>query len=161
MANIFSDFAALQNTAGGPSGNFSTAPNENAYGGNLKFVSVTKTAIMATADPLYLIRLPKGARLIPQLCSVDYEDPGDAMVCSIGDFTCAATPVVIDVDRYATALDLGNAAGRKFFSEAGTKGVAFLTPFTLTVESWIVVTWTTATVAISGKQTWNLAYTLG
>lgn len=161
MANIFSDFATLQNTAGGASGNFSTAPNEKAYGGTVQHIDVTKTATFATADPLYLVRLPKGARLLPQLCSVDYEDPGDALTGKIGDFTVAATPVAIDDDRYGAALALGNAAGRKEFSEAGTKGDAFLNPFTLTQESWIVVTWTTATNAVSAKQTWHLAYTLG
>jgi len=149
MATIYSDFASLQNDA---TSDISKAPNLRSYGGNVHHIDVTKTAVMATADPLYLVKLPKGARLLPHLCSVDYEDPGDALTGKIGD--------ELDDDRYGAALALGNAAGRKEFSEAGTKGDAFLNPFTLTASSWIKVTWTTATVAVSGKQTWHLAYTL-
>lgn len=158
MANVFSDFGTLQLAA---VSDISQAPNLKSYGGNLKFVQVRKTGYTAaTADPLYLVRLPKGARLIPQLCSVDYGDPGDALTGSIGYFTDAETPVVVDVDAFGTALALGSAAGRKFFSEAGTIGVDFLTPASFTQDVWIVVTWTTATVAVSHTQTWNLAYEL-
>jgi hypothetical protein len=158
MANVFSDFGTLQLAA---VSDISQAPNLKSYGGNLKFVQVRKTSYTAaTADPLYLVRLPKGARLIPQLCSVDYGDPGDALTGSIGYFTDAETPVVVDVDAFGTALALGSAAGRKFFSEAGTIGVDFLTPVSFAADVWIVVTWTTATVAVSHTQTWNLAYEL-
>jgi hypothetical protein len=158
MANVFSDFGTLQLAA---VSDISQAPNLKSYGGNLKFVQVRKTSYTAaTADPLYLVRLPKGARLIPQLCSVDYGDPGDALTGSIGYFTDVETPVVVDVDAFGTALALGSAAGRKFFSEAGTIGIDFLTPVSFTQDVWIVVTWTTATVAVSHTQTWNLAYEL-
>jgi len=158
MANVFSDFGTLQLAA---VTDMSQAPNLKSYGGNLKFVQVRKTGYTAaTADPLYLIRLPKGARLIPQLCSVDYGDPGDALTGSIGYFTDAETPVVVDNNAFGTALALGSAAGRKFFSEAGTIGINFLTPASFTQDVWIVVTWTTATVPVSHTQTWNLAYEL-
>lgn len=158
MANVFSDFGTLQLAA---VTDISQAPNLKSYGGNLKFIQVRKTAYTAaTADPLYLLRLPKGARLIPQLCSVDYGDPGDALTGSIGYFSDAETPVVVDVDAFGTALALGSAAGRKFFSEAGTIGVDFLTPVSFTADVWVVVTWTTATVPVSHTQTWNLAYEL-
>lgn len=158
MANVFSDLATAQLAA---VSDMSQAPNLKSYGGNLKFVQVRKTGYTAaTADPLYLIRLPKGARLIPQLCSVDYGDPGDACTGSIGYFTDATTPVVVDVDAFGTALALGSAAGRKAFSEAGTIGVDFLTPVSFTEDVWVVVTWTTVTSGVSHTQTWNLAYTL-
>jgi hypothetical protein len=91
---------------------------------------------------------------------VDYGDPGAACTGSIGYFTTADTPVVVDVDAFGTDLALGSAAGRKFFSEA-TIGVDFLNPVTFTTDVWIVVTWTTVTTAVSHQQTWNLAYTLG
>ena len=67
---------------------------------------------------------------------------------------------MIDVDAYGTALDLGSAAGRKLFSEAGTKGVDFLTPSSFTADTWIVATFTTVTTGVSHTETWNLAYTL-
>jgi hypothetical protein len=158
MANVFSNLATAQNTA---VTNGADRPSLPTYGGTLHFAQVQKTAYTAaTADPLYLMRLPKGARLIPQLCSVDYGDPGDACTGSIGYFTTAETPVVVDVDAFGTALALGSAAGRKEFSEAGTKGVDFLTPVTFTTDVWIVVTWTTVTSGVSHAQNWNLAYTL-
>lgn len=158
MANVFSDFATSQLAA---VSDMSQAPNLKQYGGNLHFVQVRKTSYTAdTAVPLYLIRLPKGSRLIPQHCSVDYGDPGDACTGSIGYFTDAETPVVVDVDAFGTALALGNAAGRKFFSEAGTIGVDFLTPVSFDQDVWIVVTWTTVTSGVSHTETWNLAYTL-
>ena len=158
MANVYTDLATAQNSG---LTNGANRPSLPSYGGKVQHLDVTKTFIPATADPLYLALLPKGARLLPNLCSVDYEDPGAACVCSIGYFTNDATPVVTDVDYFATALDLGSAAGRKEFAEAGTKGAAFITPVTFTEDSWVVVTFTTTTTAISGAQTWHIAYTLG
>jgi hypothetical protein len=66
----------------------------------------------------------------------------------------------IDDDVYGAGLALGNAAGRKAFTEAGTVGAGILTPAALTQDAWIVVTWTTATSAASHTQVWTLAYTL-
>jgi hypothetical protein len=128
----------------------------------LKVVQVTKSAYTAaTADPLYLIRLPKGARIIPQLCSVDYGDPGDALTGKIGLFTDASTPVAIDDDCFGASLALGNAAGRKGFMEAGTVGAYILAPVNQDQDSWLVVTWTTATAAVSHTQVWTIVYDLG
>lgn len=159
MSNVFTDFATLQNAA---RTDMSQGPNLRQAGGNLHFLNVTKTAYTAaTADPLYIARLPKGAILVPSLCSVDYGDPGDALTGNIGYFTAQVdTPVVVDVDAFGTALALGGAAGRKNFTEAGTAGVALLTPIQFTTDVWIVATWTTATTAVSHTQTWHLAYTL-
>lgn len=159
MANVFTDLGTAQLAGLTNGGNRPSLPS---YGGKVYHLDVTKTAYTAaTADPLYLALLPKGARLLPDLCSVDYGDPGDACTGSIGYFTNDATPVVTDVDYFGTALALGNAAGRKTFSEAGTKGDAFLTPVTFTEDSWVVVTWTTVTSGASHTQCWHLTYTLG
>jgi hypothetical protein len=84
---------------------------------------------------------------------VDHADPGDAFTCKVGD--------AVDDDRYGAALALGNAAGRKALSEAGTKGDAFTTPYALANEGWITVTPTTVTSAAEHVQCWHLAYTLG
>ena len=156
MANVFTDFATLQGTA---VNDISTAPNLKAYGGELKVLQVSKTAYTAaTADPLYLIRLPKGAKLIPSLCSVDYGTPGSACTGKVGHIYDDGTG---DDDAYGSALALGNAAGRKLLSEAGTKGVAFTDPVTFADDAWIYVTWTTVTSGASHTQTWHIAYTLG
>jgi hypothetical protein len=159
MANVFSDFGTLQLAA---VSDMSQAPNARSYGGNLKVLQVSRTAYTAaTADPLFLVRLPKGARLIPQLCSVDYGDPGDALTGKIGTFTDAATPAAIDDDVFGSGLALGNAAGRKNFTEAGTVGAGILTPANLDQDAWLVVTWTTATVPVSHTQVWTIVYDLG
>jgi hypothetical protein len=155
MGNIYTDLATAQKDA---LTDLSKAPNLRSYGGDVRHIDVVITATGATADPVYLARLPKGARLLPQLCSVDFEDPGDALTGKIGHIYDDGTG---DDDAYGAALALGNAAGRKEFSEAGTKGAAFLAPVTLAKDAWIYVTWTTATSAVSAKQTWHLAYTLG
>lgn len=156
MATVYTTFAASQYSA---LSDLAQAPNVRLNGGPVHSIDVTKTAYTAaTADPLYLVRLPKGARLLPQLCSVDYGDPGDACTGDIGYIYDDATG---DADGYGAALALGNAAGRKTFSEAGTKGATFLTPVTLTDDAWIYVTWSTVTSAASHTQTWHIAYTLG
>lgn len=159
MANVFSDFATLQASA---VNDMSTAPNIKAYGGNVHVLQVSKTSYTAaTADPLYICRLPKGARIIPQLCSVDYGDPGDALTGKLGTFTVDTPPTAIDDDVFGAALALGNAAGRKAFTDAGTVGVGILTPASLTQDAWLVATWTTATAAVSHTQVWTITYTLG
>jgi hypothetical protein len=159
MANVFTDYATSQNTA---NTNGADRPTLSDYGGKVYHIDVRKTAYTAaTADPLYLALLPKGARLLPDLCSVDHGDPGDACTGKIGYFTNDATPTAIDDDYFGASLALGNAAGRKTFSEAGTKGDAFLTPVTFTEDSWVVVTWTTVTSGASHTQCWHIAYTLG
>lgn len=155
MADVYTDYATAQNSA---LTDLSAAPNLRSYGGNVHYIDVSKTAYTAsTSDDLYLARLPKGARLIPALCSVDYGDPGDA--CT-GDIGYIYDDLTGDQDGFGVSLALGNAAGRKEFSEAGTKGAAFLTPVKFTDDAWIYVTWDTVTNGASHTQTWHLAYTL-
>lgn len=155
MPNTYTDLGALQLSA---ISDMSTAPNLKAYGGTVRYAEVTKSAYTAaTADPLYLIRLPKGAKLIPSLCSVDYGTPGSACTGKIGHIYDDGTG---DDDAYGAALALGSSAGRKLLSEAGTKGVAFTDPVTFADDAWIYVTWTTVTSGASHTQTWHIAYTL-
>lgn len=156
MANVYTSFGTSQLSA---LSDFSASPNVKQAGGNLHFIEVIKSSYTAaTADPLYLVRLPKGARVIPSLCSIDYGDPGDACTGKIGHIYDDGTG---DDDAYGASLALGNAAGRKAFSEASTKGAAFTDPVTLTDDAWIYATWTTVTSAVSHQQTWHIAYTLG
>jgi hypothetical protein len=151
MANYYTTYATSQNSA---LTDQSASPNVRQNGGTVQHIDVTVAlTALTTSDVLYLFKLPAGARLLPNLCSVDYGDPGDALTGNIGDEA--------DTDRYGAALALGNAAGRKEFSEAGTKGAAFLTPFTQTGASWLTFTPTTVTSFAAHTQTWHLAYTLG
>lgn len=153
MPLVYTSFATSQLAA---LSDMSEAPNLKQAGGTLRIVEVSKTAYTAaTADPLYLVRLPKGARVIPQLCSVDHGDPGDACTGTVGYIYDDGTG---DADAYATALALGGSAGSEPFSS--TAGAASLTPVTLTDDAWVYVTWGTVTNGASHTQTWHIAYTL-
>lgn len=157
MATVYTTFASSQNDALSDS---SAAPTLKNSGGNVKYIDVTKSAYTAaTADPLYLVRLPKGARLIPSQCSVDFTAPAStACTGKIGYIYDDATG---DDDAFGASLALGTAASRKLFTDASTKGAAFLDPVTFTDDAWIYVTWTTVTGASSHQETWHIAYTLG
>ena len=153
MATVYTTFAQSQVDAALNGADRPTLPSN---GGNLHCVNVSKTGYTAaTADPLYLVKLPKGARVIPQLCSVDHGDPGDACTGTVGYIYDDGTG---DADGYATALALGGSAGSESFS--ATAGAAALTPVTLTDDAWVYVTWGTVTAGASHSQTWNLVYTL-
>ena len=153
MASVYTTFATSQLAA---LSDMSQAPNLKANGGNLHVVQVSKTAYTAaTDDPLYLVRLPKGARVIPQLCQVDHGDAGDACTGTVGYIYDDATG---DADGYSTGLVLGGSAGFENF--ATTAGAAGITPVTLTDDAWVYVTWGTVTNGASHSQTWTIAYTL-
>ena len=97
MATVYTTFAQSQVDAALNGADRPTLPSN---GGNLHCVNVSKTGYTAaTADPLYLVKLPKGARVIPQLCSVDHGDPGDACTGTVGYIYDDGTG---DADGYAT-----------------------------------------------------------
>ena len=155
MANVYTTFATDQLAALTDGSERPTLP---LNGGNLHTVQVTRTAYTpATADPLYLVRLPKGARIIPNGCSVDYTDPatsGGAVTGDVGyiydDGTGAAA-------AYADNIALGEAAGSKQFH--GFPGTANTAPVTLTAPAWVYVTWGTITNVSSQTQVWTITYT--
>lgn len=153
MATVYTSFGSSQNDA---ANDMSAAPNLKKAGGNLHVVQVSKSSYTAaTADPLYLVRLPKGARVLPHLCMVDHGDPGDACTGTVGYIYDDGTG---DADGYSTGIQLGGSAGYESFS--ATAGAAALTPVTLTDDAWVYVTWGTVTNGASHTQTWTIAYTL-
>ena len=154
MANVYTTFATDQLAALADGSERPTIP---LNGGNVHTVQVTRTAYTAaTADPLYLVRLPKGARVIPNSCSVDHGVAAStALTGDVGyiydDGTGAAA-------AYADNLALGTSAGAKQFH--GFPGTANTAPVTLTAPAWVYVTWGTATGAASHTQLWTITYTL-
>jgi hypothetical protein len=153
MALVYTTFGQSQLDA---LTDMSAAPNRKQSGGNLHVLQVTKTGYTAaTADPLYLLRLPKGARVLPHMCVVDHGDPGDACTGTVGYIYDDGTG---DADGYSTGIALGNAAGFEAFNS--TVGAAAITPVTLTDDAWVYVTWGTVTSGVSHTQTWTIAYTL-
>lgn len=153
MASVYTDIATSQLAA---LADYSQAPNLKDYGGNLRVLRVSKAAYTAaTADPLHLARLPKGAKLIPSLCQVDHGDAGDACTGSVGYLYDDGTG---DADAYAVNLALGGSAGYESF--VGYAGADALAPVKLTDDAWVVVTWGTVTNAASHTQVWTLVYAL-
>jgi hypothetical protein len=153
MPNVYTTFATDQLAALSDGSERPTLP---LNGGNVHTVQVTRTAYTAaTADPLYLVRLPKGARVIPNSCSVDHGDAGDALTGNVGYIYDNGTGAAA---AYASALALGTSAGAKQFH--GFPGTANTAPVTLTDAAWVYVTWTTATAAASHTQNWTITYTL-
>lgn len=155
MANVFTAYAQSQLDAKlTPSG----IPSVATYGGTVRSQDVPKASYTAsTSDPVFIMQLPKGARLLPNLCSVTTADPGDALTGTVGYFTTAETPVVIDVNAFGT-VTLGSAAGTVPFvgsTEAWLSGITF------DQDVWIVVTWGTATTPVAHAENWHMVYTLG
>lgn len=155
MANVYTDLATDQLAA---QSDYSQAPNQKLYGGTIRCLDVKKTSYTAaTADPLYLVRLPKGARVFPHLSSIDHGDAGDACTGTVGYIYDDATG---DADGICGSLALGGSAGNQQLSKATTGGAVLLTPVTLTADAWIYVTWGTVTNGVSHSQTWHIAYSL-
>lgn len=160
MANTFSDYGTLQLAARTDQ---SQAPNLKQYGGNMRHIDVKFTSISpTTSDVLFIARLPAGARLVTELCSVDYTAPSSsAFTGKIGYYTAATdTPTAVTDNAFGAGLALGTAAGRKNFTDAGTLGAALTTPIQFTTDVWITFTPTTVTSGSSHNETWHLVYTL-
>ena len=157
MAQYSTDLATAQAAA---FTDLSQAANLKQFGGRVFYLDVKISALTPAAnDTLYLVRIPKNARLIPELCSVDYTAPSTtAATCSIGhiydDGSGSSTSI-------ASALALGTAAGRKNITDSGTLGGVFTTPIQFTDDAWLYLTWTTVTGGSSHNETWHLAYTNG
>jgi hypothetical protein len=99
MADFYSDIAEAQNTAASQFGN--AAPTPGLVSGELQFAraTVTLAGTETASDTIYLVKLPKGARVIPHLCNIVCDDPGTTLTGNVGD---AADP-----DRYGSAIALG------------------------------------------------------
>jgi hypothetical protein len=132
MATIYTDTATGQNAnlAG-------SLVDGNKVTGRIAFARGTYTTDGNTAatDILRIVKLPKGAIVVPGASFVDTEDCGTDITLTVGD---EITP---DVDKYSTALSLATAGRIAFVS-----GVAGPNPAPLTAETWI-----TATVGDAGS----------
>jgi hypothetical protein len=163
MATIYSTFAASQLAA---RTDFSQAPNIKQSGGILHNLDVTvplTTANAITANPVFLARLPAGARLNAFNISVDFSTAPatTALTGKIGYYTADTdAPVAVDDACFGAALAMGTSGARVLASAAGTAGTAWAVPITFPFDVWIVVTWTTSTAPLPHNQTWHLPYTL-
>jgi hypothetical protein len=159
MANVYTTFATEQLAA---TLDGSERPTETLSGGSVNTIQVTRTyaaSQAATADPLFLVRLPKGARVIRNACCVDHEATGtsNALTGNVGYIYDDGTG---DADAYALNLALGATAGTKQFHAYNT--TAYTAPVTLAAPAWVYVTWGTVThtTPTAHTQTWTISYTL-
>lgn len=160
MANVFTPFAQAELNARTDQ---SQAPNLKQQGGKVFELDVPITGYTgATTDPLFICRLPAGARLLASRCSVTFTAPSStAFTVNLGYYTANTdTPTVVTGNAFATGLVMGTAAGHLLMSAAGTQGAALLTPFQFTTDVWIVMTPTTVTGPLSHSETWHITYTL-
>lgn len=144
MATFYSDIATNQQS----SSNFEDRPSGDLAASDLRIATclVTLAGTEAADDLINLVRLPKGARVITQLCSCEAENPGTALVIDIGDDDTTA-----DDDRYVDGLTL-SAGGHFAFSAGGTVAVAELNPHELESQCWLQAKVKTATT-ITASQT--------
>jgi hypothetical protein len=157
MPNVYTTFATDQLAALTDGSERPTLP---LNGGNVHTVQVTRTAYTpATADPLYLVRLPKGARVIANNCAVDFTDPATTGGAVTGDVGYIYDDGTGAVAAYADNIALGEAAGSKQFH--GFPGTASTAPVTLANSAWVYVTWGTITNVSAHTQVWTITYTLG
>jgi len=161
MANVFTNFGTAQNAA---RNDLSQAPNIKQSGGRAFALDLPITGYTAaTANPLFLVKLPANSRLLPHKCSVTFTAPSStAQTVNIGYYTADTdTPVVVDAACFGTGLVMGTSAGHLALTAAGTLGTALLTPIQFPYDVWIVVTPTTVTAGLSHSETWHIEYTNG
>lgn len=144
MATTYSDIATNQQD----SSKFEDRPDGVNVSSRLQIASVlyTLTGSEVATDLINLVKLPKGAQVITQLCSCEAENPGTALVIDIGDDDTTA-----DADRYSDGLTLSS-GGHVAFNAGGTMAVAELNPHPLAAASWVQAEVKTAT-SLTASQT--------
>ena len=131
MANFYSDIATAQNNALTKFGDHNQ--DGGLVSGELRTARATYELLgtEAATDFIYLCKLPKGARVRPDLCRIVCADPGTTLVVNIGDLA--------DADRYASAVDI-SAGGSFAFDELTTAPLAdYQVGDTAADTGWIVL----------------------
>lgn len=113
-------------------------PAAKLANGKLRFarIETTVASLGATNDTFNLIRLKKGAVVIPGLSKTICENPGTTVTGTIGDAGVA--------DRYSAAQALGGGAKDVFWS--ATPGVAAYVGYEI-AEGNEVLVWTSTSIA--------------
>lgn len=104
MATVYSNVAQNQSDAASKLTGMADRAEGQAMGGlvQVAYATYTVTAALAAADVINIVKLPAGARILPQLCRVQTDGVG-ATTCTINIGPAS------DADLYATAINV-NAA---------------------------------------------------
>ena len=144
MATVYSDVGTIQS---------STNPETKAALNPLSISSliqadtlVTISATAAAADVVRLVKVPAGYRLLPEYVRIYAEDPGTTLTVDIGDDDATTA---VDADRYVDGLDIS--AGGTFVGSTAP-GVGLFARYTLQAQSWITLTYATASALTSGAK---------
>jgi hypothetical protein len=152
MATLYSAVAAKQNS---PSGKTPLDARDVLPEFKRVRYTYTFTGLEAADDIIRIVKLPPGCRIQPRNCEVYGDAVAGTATITVGDYS-AVTGLVLDADRYSTALNVA-AAGWDVF----TGGLAEATPFETTVETWITATLATLATPVAGKKLdFYLAFTI-
>lgn len=150
MATLYSDRAAVQLPAAGAD-TWTRDPGIKQTGAITYLEAIytlTAGTDEAASDVLRICKLPKGVRLLPELCKIVRNDPGTAFnIATIGDEPVVSGLMTGDVDRYSTAIDISAAGTSDWAYAAQAAGLAH---YTLEDEAWIIATLGTITSPTAG-----------
>lgn len=113
-------------------------------------VRYTMLGTEAQGDFVNLLRLPKGAQIVPSLSSVVTDGIATTATIDVGDDDALGTGLAADADRYADGLDVA-AAGIDMFSANAC--AARLTPYSLGTDpdNAIIMEFKTLVTPVAGK----------
>lgn len=126
-------------------------PDARKVGGKLRYAIIpyTVAGTEATGDTINIVRLKKGATVIPGLCRVLSEAAFDVDDMNIGDG--------VNANRFADAIDTTNAALSQDFGLAGDEAYA-PTPLAAGEEVVTATLVNVVTTTAGQKVLWVIAY---
>lgn len=156
MADIYSVIGTAQNSA-----NWEDKRDGREISGQVFYSQChyTTTASTDAADVLYLVRLPKGATVVPALCTLTQEDPGTDVDFTVGYIGVDTPATYVDADAFSTAIT-SDSAGRLVF----IPGVGGANPITFTQDAWVTATIVDGgTISVTAGQdfVFHIAWTKG
>lgn len=142
MATLYGTVAAKQNA---PTNKDPLYPIETLPNTRKLLLTYVMTGDEVAADIVRLYKLPPGCIVLPKTSTVTGDAVATTATITVGLYDLDG--VVIDADKYSTALDVA-AAG----SDTFTGGAAATTPYTNTVEAWLTFTFATLGTPVAGKK---------
>lgn len=135
MSTYNTDVAAIQ-AAPTPA----TLLESGAVGGKVRLAIAKYTGVgtEAAASVINLVKLPKGARVLP-ISHIQFEAGQNAdLGIKVGDDDTAGVGAAADDNRYLVSSTVGASAVKVDFSASANVGAAaVLTPYKLGAEAWI------------------------
>ena len=129
-------------------------PGEQSGRLRVAYDSYTFSAALTTSDALYMMKIPKGARVIDVI--VDSDDLGTTGDLNIGWEASADGVEAADADGFFAALDVNAAALVTSINKVGTSTAGYLKKFDAEVQ--VVIVPSENTTATSGSIALTVLY---